>query len=557
MQLMRAISISNVKKLLKAGLNKTTVFKLKWSFTIGQENLVEVFSAFFLSETLRWTLYQYREEELFIFIASDNQIYIIFTKDIYFLVIKHYQYTLKNGIDLYLEYNNEHKLIYSKKNMKNHCQYINIYNSQCNDFLTRFPIPEYENYSFLDEWKQIINTYSSLRISLMWNAESIFDTKKSNNFLFHKNNNIDVPQYWRFENSVTKQYSKYIYSMLGFKEQGNNNLKLTSSWMSAISVVIKSLVNKKNNKILLIGNVYFEIRRLIEQYFDYKNISYFDPGNSMKKITDVFNENIPDAIFIDSSTVSLETHSISQKDFQFLCEQSHKYNPDIRIVLDTTMKYSAVGFYKTSNLKHNIIYVWSIYKYFYAGLDMGFWWYVVANKVILSSLKFSNDGSVINIQDALKIPLLQRSMHTLFWNTIQRKIEHISKMWDCREKKSSLIIRFPEIKKWNKNDFFWNCINIWLDLKKSDNHIFTHRRSIIQQIIDQSKTQNLDISYSSSYGFHNTTFCIFGDTWTKIAPVKYPFYIRISVWYNSQENDVIKLMSNISYALKQSLRKQK
>lgn len=541
---MTEISFSDAIKLLSKKWNANFEYRI---FCLKRENNTDygksrIFDDFFISIDIYWWLHETNYENIFILKQHWTKSYIIICDNYDHILLHHFSYDLKNTVNTYIEYNNKKNVKFSWVILKNIWEQISVYEAQCNEFIKRYAQNDTYTYSYIQELRQLINNYAGIKTSLAWNAESLYDSLNSNNYLLLWVEDLSLSSYARVKSSHIKNYEKYVSRIIGFPHENKaENFYLTSSWMKAISLVIQHLIKQKNKQILIIWNIYFETIKLLENYFWVENISYFSPERNIANLPEYLTEKKPQAVFLDTTTLAFETYSFSQKDFQQTYEYINSYNKDIDIIIDSTTKYIyAWNYCIPKNLSNNCIHVGSLWKYLYAGMDLGFWWYIhTSHNIPYLSSMFSNSGTGISHFDTFKIPIIPKSKHQQIIKLLHTKIENIQnilaeKSWNINYSK----VLFPKVK---KNNFYTNLINISVD-KNSKEIIWSNKDFIVQSIIKSAKKYQIDVSYSTSYGYYNTRFSIFMCNAVKAIPIKHPYYIRISVGYTSKESEIVKLI---------------
>lgn len=488
-------------------------------------------------------------------LKTHSSIYIIIIAHYNELIIHNYMYTLQNDVDTYKKYNTSNNLLYSYKNIENLQTQISTYKNQCRDFIANYN-KNTDTYEYIQNYRYLIASYANIRTTLLGNAESLYDSSSSNNFLLLWINNLDLSSYARVETWITKEVQKYLYNSFQFSLKTEYRLSLSSSWMRAISTVIEYLlVPEKKQKIIIYGQIYFETLRILETYFDTTNVIYCDPKNWIEQLAQDILVHAPDIIFIDAVTIAFDQNIFTKTDYNSLITVLNKIDTKPNIVLDVSMKYIYLEDYcNETKIENNIIFVWSLWKYLYWWMDLWFWgfiWY--PQKLHKFESMFPNFWVGITTNDAIKIPILSYHEHIRISSCINNTIKDIQNIWSSLNNDySSILINFCNSWEGEKQteNFFWNLINIgYKNPQLSREFIYENKQEIVQIIMESAKKQGIDLSYSTSYWYYNTRVSLFMSKSIKLAPITHPCYIRISVWYTSQSSDIIKLMKMICILL--------
>lgn len=512
---------------------------------------------FFITKDIFGSLYETSNSQQFLLLQKER-LYVISTLHFNILLLRNYIFTLENDLKRYKQFQLHYSVETPEDVIGNYKQQITLFQKHCDDFSNTYPQDEFWDYKYTQNLKFLISTYANLRSILLWNAESLYDTTQSNNFLLLGVEDLDISSYGRVNTWLIQNQEHYIMNVLNFQNRDSYNIALTSSWMKAIDLTIQYLLSQKKKKILILWNIYFEITKLLEWYFNLEDIAYYDMSNWIEDIWTYIEKYSPDTIFVDSVTLSLSQDIFSKEAFHFLISQLSIHQSKASIILDITTKYIYLEDYEIpSDFKNDILFVWSLVKYLYSWMDLWFWGYLLFPKTMHDLWQIiPNSWAWINNTDALKIPILPKSHHTKISQKINEKINKIrSIILQKNHNLEGISVTFPDIKYNNNSDtdnFYWNLINIdYTHLKDWENIISKYKITLVQKIIAAAKAHNIELSYSTGYGYTNTRFSIFSYQSVKAIPITHPCYIRISIWYNSQVLDIIKLIKIIWVILHQ------
>lgn len=514
-------------------------------------NTQSLFRWFFIETNIHGSLYETDNPHMFLLRDSSN-LYTIECSHIYTIILHHYILNLENDASRYYSYNHENDVSYSKEVLENYKEQIALLENQCKKFIQAYKNAQFESYDYIMKLRQFINMYAALRTSLLWNAESLYDSKNSNNFLLLGVEDLGLSSYFRVNTWLVDNQSHYMKSILSFPNKDNYDIRLTGSWMRAISLVLEYLLSEKRKRVLVIWTGYFESMNMLSSYFSQEDIIYYDPQNSSHNLWDFIEEYSPEIIFVDSVSLSFYPNYFEKEAFDMLIKELRRHQSRASIVIDVSTKYTYLQDYNIPEyFKNDVFFVASIWKYLYGWMDLWFSWYILSPPKCHEklSLMFSNSGAWVSNIDALKIPLFPSHTHTQLAENICEKIEKISQIWEKLDITSPEIsVIFPKIE---KNNFYSNLINIWYtDSEKQVQIIHKHKEKIVWKIMHLAKKHNIDISYSTSYGFYNTRFSVFMCTSVKSIPIEHKSYIRVSVWYQSEITDVVKFLNIIMSVLK-------
>jgi len=548
---MKSISLHAAELQVHNGWWKDEVFLCTDPYT--SINLKKVFSIFFISHSIRGNLYESETPDIYILKDIQWVCYIVISYNYSHLLLKHYVLTLKADVSSYKKYCSEKNIYFSSQVLDNLQEHISLYKTQCDNFCQKYTKLLLDNYDQIQELRQLINQYAWLRTQLHGNAESLYDSKNSNNFLLLGVTALFDASYARVKNWVTQEYENYIQNIIGLQEVQDHKLYLTNSWMQAISRVIKYELSQRKKNICIYGIVYFETIKILESYFGKEHITYFDPWCNIEQLPTYLKDHCIDVIFIDTSTISFDSYSLSPKVFYNICEQVQEVDKNIDIIFDTTSKYIYhENYIPPKYYKNNIIYVGSVGKYLYGWMDLGFSGYMFIPKNIENTdISFANSGIGIKTIDSMKIPIFPKYIHIQLAQKIQENTQIIQKHWEQKKNQyPNISVSFPHIPSDNTSDFFWSLINItYTKQHTSYNTISEHKELIVESTLSSGKKQGIDICYSTSYGFYNTRISIFNCQGIEATSIDHPCYVRLSIWYMSNPIEVIKVLHIITKVL--------
>lgn len=499
----------------------------------------DIYGKIFKSSTTEWVYILLREDV--------KNVYLIVHKDYNSLLFCHYLYTLKSDISRYNRYNEEHSLESSDQTIQWYISQINLFEKECNTFEEKSKKKLLSLNEYMRYFSYIVSLYASIRTSVMWNAESLADSTVSHSFILHDQ---DKPytNYSREKSYIIKNYEEYLYNLFDFNKRDLYQLSLTRSCMSSINLVLLYWLQQRKKNILILWVPFHETISLVETYFETSNITHIDLDEiHTDKTKKLLEETPPEAIIVDSSSLEFKPQVFDATCFNTLIKLLKQQGNNCDILIDATVKYQYLNDYLSSS-HNNIFFVASLSKYFYKGMDL---WFAGAliypnHKEWINSL-CQHTWAIITHQDAFKIPIIPKWQHKYIAESLNDKMKKIDSL--LQEKDFEDIAIYFSNNWGHDGDFYWSYINIWFTDSSKISLLEANRKKITELIISLAKKKNIDIAYGISYGYTHTRFTLLNIWKFESIGNEKQSYIRLSVGFSSNEDDIIQIIHIISKVL--------
>lgn len=384
-------------------------------------------------------------------------------------------------------------------------------------------------------FRLLLQEVSLLQIELDYRSASYQESLYSNTFNLDNFSKKDV-NYNRYSSKYIKKLESYLLDLYWLN---NFSCLVTSSWMSAYSVVEWYILRKSYNKwdnIFIPSYIYFEsFEQLSNLEKAWLNIIYWKDNNYNEDwiLNFIYTEK-PRYVFLDAI---LNISDIKISNIEYILESlNNNYIWDLTIIIDITMSWIENNFGKYNNL--DIVIYWSWSKYLFNGLDTSMMWFIFFRSDLYDKFERQrrNMWAILYDFQALQFPLLWKDFYKNRLDSITKDVKYF---YNYLNNNKEIIRNYNIFYWWEKllnkwKDYFWWSI-VTINFKEYSLRNKFEYKKIIDSLIIEAKNQNVALIEWVSFWFSITRVSA-SDVMSKWEP---PF-LRVSIWPNYY-NDIVSL----------------